>query len=221
MKRWLLVVLLTSIRFDSRSLYEEKALAMVSSTGKNPNVQIHTPSRHHTSDRLLPTRIILPLASRISIRPVHHRPFHHPRRPPHTAHEMPVRVIDRLHALAFLRQIPASYRFIVADADEVLPTGMEDKRPDPVVVPDERFNKSAPRVPHFDALVTGAGGKVFARAAGQWRLLQPRQGREVGVAGGGGEDAAFDDVLVAEERGFGFAGAGIPETRSLVVTGGE
>ncbi len=43
----------------------------------------------------------------------------------------------------------------------------------------------------------------------------------MGVAGGRGEGAAFDDVLVAEEGGFGFAGAGVPEARGLVVAGGE
>ena len=41
------------------------AQAMLSSTSKDPNIQIHTPRRNHTSNSLLPTRIIL--LARISI----------------------------------------------------------------------------------------------------------------------------------------------------------
>ena len=74
---------------------------------------------------------------------------------------MPVRVIDRLHALAFLSQIPASDRFVIADAEEILAAGMEDERADPVVVADERFDERTPRVPDLDAFVPGARREVF------------------------------------------------------------
>ena len=206
------------------SVLSIKALAkilMVSSTSKNPDVQIHTPSRHHTPDRLLPTGIILALPRRIPIHPIHHRPFHHPRGPPQTTHEMPVRVINRLHTLAFLSQIPAPDRLVVADAEEILAARVEDERADPVVVPNERFHERTPRVPDLDALVPGARGEVFARTARWWRFLESGERGQVRVGGGGSEDAAFDDVLVAEERGFGFAGAGVPESCGLVVAGGE
>ncbi len=42
----------------------------------------------------------------------------------------------------------------------------------------------------------------------------------MGIGGRRSEDAAFNDVLVAEEGGFGFAGAGVPESGSLVVACG-
>ena len=40
------------------------------------------------------------------------------------------------------------------------------------------------------------------------------------VGGCGGKGAAFDHVLMAQERGFRFAGAGVPESGGLVVAGG-
>ena len=40
------------------------------------------------------------------------------------------------------------------------------------------------------------------------------------VGGCGGEGAAFDYMLVAQERGFCFAGAGVPEPGGLVIAGG-
>lgn len=43
----------------------------------------------------------------------------------------------------------------------------------------------------------------------------------MGVGCCGGESAAFDDVLVAEEGGFDIAGAGVPEACGLIVAGGE
>ena len=36
-----------------------------------------------------------------------------------------------------------------------------------------------------------------------------------------GEDAAFDDVVVADERGLDVAGCGIPDPCGLVVTAGD
>ena len=75
---------------------------------------------------------------------------------------MPMRVINRFHTLAFLSQIPAPDRLIVADAEEILAAGMEDERADPVVVADERFHERASRVPDLDALVPRARGEVFA-----------------------------------------------------------
>ena len=101
-----------------------------------------------------------------------HGPLHHPRRPPQTADEMPVRVVDRLDAFAFLCQVPAADRLIVADAEEVLAARVEDEGADPVVVPDERLQQRASRVPDLDALVPGAGGEIFAGGAGRGRFLQ-------------------------------------------------
>ena len=85
---------------------------------------------------------------------------------------MPVRVVDRLYTFAFLSQVPASYRFVVADAEKVLAAGMEDQRADPVVVAYEGFDQSASRVPDLDAFVSGTGGEVFARAARRGWFLQ-------------------------------------------------
>ena len=142
------------------------------STGENPDVQIHASRRHHASDRLLPAGIILALGCPVAIHD--DGPLHHARGPAQTADEMPVRVVDRLDAFAFLRQIPASDRLVVADAEEVLAARVEDEGADPVVVPDERLDRRASRVPDLDALVPGAGGEVFARAAGWGRFLQSR-----------------------------------------------
>ena len=41
------------------------------------------------------------------------------------------------------------------------------------------------------------------------------------VGGCGGEGAAFDQVLVAQARGFYFAGTGVPESGGLVIAGGQ
>ena len=114
------------------------------STSKNPHIQIHTPSRDHTPDRLLASRIILTLPThpRVSIRD-DTRPLDNTRRPSDTAYEMAVGIIERFNAFTFLSQIPAPDGFVVADGKEVFTTGMEEQATDPVVVSDQGFDQGA------------------------------------------------------------------------------
>ncbi len=134
---------------------------------------------------------------------------------------MAVHIVERLDALPLLRQVPAADRLVVADAEQVLAAGMEDEAADPVVVADERLDQRASRVPDLDALVSGAGRDELRRAACGWWFFEAGEGGEVRVGGGRGDGAAFDDVFVAEEGGFGVAGRGVPEPGRLVVAGGQ
>ena len=108
-----------------------------------------------------------------------------------------MRLIDRLDALALLTEIPAADRLVVAGAQEVFTSRMEEQTADPIIVSDEGFDEGAARVPEFDALVSGAGGQELAGAAGGRGFLQAGEGGEVRVGGWWSEGAAFDDVFVA------------------------
>lgn len=66
---------------------------------------------------------------------------------------MRMHILHRLDALPLLRQIPAADRLVVANAEQILPARMEDQPTDPVVMPRQRFDQRAARVPELDALV--------------------------------------------------------------------
>ena len=94
---------------------------------------------------------------------------------------------------------------------------MEQQPSDPIIVAHERFYQRAARVPDLDAFVPGARGEEFAATAARRGFFESRERGEVRVAGRGGESAAFDDVLVAEERGFHVPRPRVPESSRLVV----
>ena len=192
---------------------------------KHPHIQIDAAGSNHTTYiGLVTPRIILPPhpIDRRAIRLLHNTSIpKHVRRPPDTADEMPMHVIERLDALPILRQVPAANRLVVGDAEQILAAGMEDEATDPVVVPNERLDQRASRVPDLNALVPRPRRDELRRAASGRRFLQAGEGGEVGVCGGRGDGAAFDDVFVPEEGSFCLAGRGVPEAGCLVVTGGE
>lgn len=134
---------------------------------------------------------------------------------------MRMRVLHRLNAFPLLRQIPAADRLVITNAKQILPAWMEHQASDPVVVPRQRLDQRAARVPQLDALVAGARGEELAGAAGRGGFPLAGEGGEKRVGGCGREGAAFDDVLVAKERGFDVAGGGVPQAGGLVGAGGE
>ena len=129
------------------------------SRSKHPNTHIHTPRSNHTPNRLPGLALPLPPC------PIHH-PRHssprHSRRPPQTAHKMPMRIINTLNALALLAQVPAPDRLIVTYTQQIFPAGVEDQSPDPVIVAEECFDEGAPVVPDLDALVSAPCGEELA-----------------------------------------------------------
>ena len=57
-------------------------------------------------------------------------------RPADAADEVAMGVVEGLDTFALLREVPAADSLVVADAEEVLPAGVEDEAAYPVVVPD-------------------------------------------------------------------------------------
>lgn len=136
---------------------------------------IYTPSRDHAADPFNPQSHVLldPVRARRSLGSV---PIDddrdalgsETRGPAQTRHEMPVRVLDRLDALALLAQVPAADRLVVAGADQVPAAWMEDQRADPVVVARQCLDAGAAAVPELDQLVSTAC-RAELGGGGGWR----------------------------------------------------
>lgn len=136
-----------------------------------------------------------------------------------------MRPLNDPHTLPLLRQIPAPNRLVVAHAQQEPAARVKRQRAHPVVVPRERGDAGAARIPQLHRLVARAGGDEFPRRRRRGRGAGgAAQGGDVWVAGGRGEGDALDDVGVAGEDGSSVCGGGggggggveVPQPRRLV-----
>ena len=98
---------------------------------------------------------------------------------------------------------------------------MPDQPANPIIMPYQRFNARASRIPDLDGFVAGPRREVFPAGTLRRGFFQAGELGEERVCGCRGESTAFQDVVVAKEGDARVSGRGVPHPGGLVCGYGE
>jgi hypothetical protein len=74
-------------------------------------------------------------------------------------------LVHNFHTLAFLLEIPASYRLVIRYRQQIAASWMENQSSNPIVMPNQGLVACTPVVPYFDEFISATCRQKFPAAA--------------------------------------------------------